>query len=103
MKPLFKFQNKVIELLLSGARTKGKNLIDLSMSRSPDLYKWMQLNYLKVVGLDTDKSNIDFIEKSLFAKMRSDDNEVVRAWANSVDIDFKVADSSKDLSNFFAP
>ena len=106
-KPLQKYHNFIKTLLLEGCAIKNyrNSIIDLSCGRGGDLYKWQRANYDTVLGIDIDKSGIEIDTKDLkgcmarLESMKESSDEEVSSWAELSNINFIVADTSKNLRN----
>ena len=112
-RPLNKFHNKVKELLLDNKSNNlcnitdtHKSLLDTSIGRGGDLWKWCKYNYTTILGFDIDMLGIENMGEglgSIGAKKRLQDmkmtgSEDQKKWARQSKIFFAVADTSKDIS-----
>ena len=112
IRPLNKFHNKIKELLLDNKSNNlcnitdtHKALLDTSVGRGGDLWKWYNYNYTTVLGFDIDMMGIENTGEGLGgdgAKKRLHDMKTSgtadqKKWARQSKIFFAVADTSKDI------
>ena len=102
LQPLRNFHNRIKENLIRNSFSyNNKTLIDFSVGKGGDIYKWFKLKFDKIVGIDINASNIENAEIDSAIKRLNDfkasENEAINDWANSSDIQFIVGDSSKDF------
>ena len=111
-RPLNKFHNKIKEVLLDNKSNNlcnitdtHKSLLDTSIGRGGDLWKWFNYNYTTILGFDIDTMGIENMGDSLGgdgAKKRLQDmkktgTEEQKKWARQSKIYFAVADTSNDI------
>ena len=104
--PLRSFHNKIKSALIkSSVDKRNRSLIDFSVGRAGDLYKWYYNGLTRVLGIDIDKSNIESKDTNInsasmrLAEFKNNDNPQISDWANKTNIRFMVGDSSKDFFN----
>ena len=105
--PLRSYHNKIKSILVYGSNKHNVfgSLLDLSVGRGGDLDKWYRAGYNNILGVDIDRMGIEAHKnKDGFdgAKTRLENLKVSRdsekqLWANTSNIDFIVADTSKNI------
>ena len=103
-KPLRHFHNKIKSNLMNNSlNRKNKSLVDFSVGRAGDIYKWYYLGLNKILGIDIEQSNIESLSEDVnsanmrLAEMKQHDTPAISEWANKTDIKFMVGDSSKNI------
>ena len=115
-KPLNKYHNKIKEILLNNKTNNlcnismvNKSLLDTSVGRGGDVWKWYRYNYKHILAIDVDKIGIESTEEDIGGlgargriesmKMNYDskDSINIRKWAKHAKIFFGVADTSKNI------
>ena len=111
-RPLNKFHNKIKEVLLDNKSNNlcnitdtHKSLLDTSIGRGGDLWKWFNYNYTTILGFDIDMMGIenrgdglggDGAKKRL-QDMKTNGTDEQKKWARQSKIYFAVADTSNDI------
>ena len=103
-KPLRHFHNKIKSNLMNNSlNRKNKSLVDFSVGRAGDMYKWYYLGLNKILGIDIEESNIESLSQDVnsanmrLAEMKQHDTPQIAEWAKKTDIKFLVGDSSKNM------
>ena len=104
--PLRTFHNIIkSSLIKSAVNRRNRSLVDFSVGRAGDINKWYFNKLNRVLGIDIVASNIESSDLDItsatqrLAEFKDNDNPQKSSWANSVNIQFLVGDSSKDFIN----
>ena len=103
-KSLYGFHNLVKDILLEGSSTVGNlnKLLDLSVGNGIDMNKWAKYNYSKILGIDINHliiENDKYGARANYKKAKLSPNQELKNWANIAEVDYLVADTSKNLQN----
>ena len=82
---------------------RNRSLVDFSVGRAGDIFKWYYMGLNKVLGIDIDQSNIESQSDDVnsanmrLEEMKQNDKPQIAEWAQKTDIKFMVGDSSKNM------
>ena len=112
IKPLNKYHNKIKSILLDNKTNNtcslthtNKSLLDTSIGRGGDIWKWCESNYTNILGFDIDKIGIEnrgeykggHGAKKRLEQVKITGTQEQKKWARNSKIYFGVADTSNDI------